>query len=119
MQPDILAKYEEEQMAALSKNKAGAKSKAKAAAKSKAKPKSACKAMPVLKKPAAKSAQTSATSAQHGYYGKAPAKGPFGCLRCRGNVKGCDQCIQPSYAGLRFSSRASWVAWKKAKDGHH
>ena len=47
-------------------------------------------------------------SAKHGYPGKG---GPFGCVRCRGNVRGCASCVNPKFGGLRFRSRAEWVAW--------
>ena len=45
---------------------------------------------------------------KHVYPGK---NGPFGCVRCRGNVKGCASCVNPKFAGLRFRTRAEWVAW--------
>ena len=47
-------------------------------------------------------------SAKHGYPGKG---GPFGCVRCRGNMRGCASCVNPKFGGLRFRSRAEWVAW--------
>lgn len=37
-----------------------------------------------------------------------PASGVFGCIRCRGNVKGCEACWSPFFTGQRFSSRQEW-----------
>ena len=41
----------------------------------------------------------------------------FGCLRCRGNVKGCATCWNPSFAGQRFSSRQEWQDFQRKKTG--
>jgi len=43
-------------------------------------------------------------------------KGIFGCLRCRGNSKGCSTCWNPDFQGLRFSSREEWVYWKRQQE---
>lgn len=43
-------------------------------------------------------------------------KGIFGCLRCRGNSKGCSTCWNPDFQGLRFSSREEWVYWKQQQE---
>ena len=45
-----------------------------------------------------------------------PAKGPFGCMRCRAAPKRCANCREPTFEGLRFANRAQWQAWKDAKD---
>ena len=60
------------------------------------------------KKTTTKPTADSDTVGKHGYPGK---KGPFGCVRCRGNVRGCGCCVNPKFGGLRFRSRAEWVAW--------
>lgn len=46
--------------------------------------------------------------------GWAPPSGNYGCLRCRGNVNGCDTCWNPLFQGQRFSSRQEWKAFVKA-----
>ena len=68
-----------------------------------------------MKRPAAASKKTAKpkiaaadSSRKNGYPGKG---GPFGCVRCRGNVRGCASCVNPKFGGLRFRSRAEWVAW--------
>lgn len=59
---------------------------------------------------------------------KRPAAGPkkkvkkttpvevFGCLRCRGNVRGCDTCKNPNFKGRRFSSRHEWNEFMESKN---
>lgn len=42
-------------------------------------------------------------------------KGIYGCLRCRGNVKGCSTCWEPSFQGQRFSSRSEWSSFVQKK----
>ena len=42
-------------------------------------------------------------------------KGIYGCVRCRGNVKGCDSCRSPYFAGQRFSSRDEYNKWYQKK----
>lgn len=39
----------------------------------------------------------------------------YGCIRCRGNVAGCDVCWSPFFAGKRFSSRAEYNKWYQQK----
>ena len=34
--------------------------------------------------------------------------GPFGCLRCRGNLKGCETCRKPGFKGLKVNGREAW-----------
>ena len=40
----------------------------------------------------------------------------FGCLRCRGNVRGCDTCRNPGFQGRRFRSRHEWNAFMETKN---
>lgn len=44
-----------------------------------------------------------------------PASGVFGCLRCRGNINGCDTCWSPMFNGKRFSSRKEWATFMAQK----
>ena len=126
-----MAQYEEQAFANLPKTKAQAKGKATSApkAKAKAQAKASAKATAkgkasaqkqILKRPATRVQLTKplANPEQNGHYTYPGPAGPFGCIRCRGNIKGCDNCVQPTFEGLRFNSRANWVAWKLAKDGH-
>ena len=43
----------------------------------------------------------------------------FGCLRCRGNVRGCDTCRNPQFQGRRFGSRSEWNAFMETKKQRH
>lgn len=106
-----LDQFEKEAFTSLAK----AKAKAAAKGKAKAKPKSKAKAKPVAKSQQKLTKPHPCSKPKYGYYGKPPTKGPFGCLRCRGNIKGCSQCLQPSYNGLRFSSRQQWCQWEQAR----
>lgn len=122
--PMDLAHYEALAHAQLSKSKGGsigkatpkgkakAKAKTKAKAKAKAQPKAAAKG-PCMKRPA--SAVSTVAISGSGYPGP---KGPFGCIRCRGDTNGCSTCLQPTFGGTRFRSRGEWKAYKIAKDGH-
>lgn len=87
-----------------------AKSKAKSQPKPASKTKQASKekAPPVLKRPAAKGHKTpSAPAAQP----EAPEEELcWGCLRCRGNQKGCSECRRKGFAGLRCCGREAWKA---------
>ena len=105
------SQFEKEAFTSLAK----AKAKAAAKGKAKAKPKSKAKAKPVAKSQQKLTKPHPCSKPKYGYYGKPPTKGPFGCLRCRGNIKGCSQCLQPSYNGLRFSSRQQWCQWEQAR----
>ena len=103
------------------KRPASAMPKKKAKASEKAKPK------PKPNKPATK-AQAPKTKA------KAKAKGPvekegakpwyhdkiLGCIRCRGNFKGCSECQKQDFRGLRLPGRAAWQAYmqKRKRDGN-
>ena len=42
---------------------------------------------------------------------KAGDLGKYGCKRCRGNPKGCDQCWKESYQGERLPGREYWHAY--------
>ena len=42
-------------------------------------------------------------------------KGIFGCVRCRGNTKGCSVCWSPFFGGKRFSSRQGYNKWYQKK----
>ena len=35
-------------------------------------------------------------------------KGPYGCTRCRGNLKGCATCRKPGFKGLKVHGREAW-----------
>ena len=35
-------------------------------------------------------------------------QGPYGCIRCRGNLKGCATCRKPSFKGLKVHGREAW-----------
>ena len=84
--------------------KGKAKAKAKQASKAVLKP---TKGGPVLKRPAAKVSLAAEPE---------PAPLPqepqsdccYGCLRCRGNVKGCDMCRKEGFNGLRCNGREAW-----------
>ena len=45
----------------------------------------------------------------------------FGCLRCRGNIRGCAACRKPQFQGRRFSSRHEWNEFMESKNKkkHH
>ena len=108
--PKSLAEFEEQAYAKLS---------------AKAKAKSKC----VMKRPAAAAAKANASQPKVASKAKCkakptvvtkkgwkPASGVFGCLRCRGNIAGCDTCWSPLFTGQRFSSRKEWadfIAQKK------
>ena len=122
-QANDLAKYEQDAFNTLAKAKAGAKSKAKAASKAGAKAKEKKAAPKVHKtmskavaKPGPKAGQ--AKPQDFGYYGTPGPRGPFGCVRCKGNTKGCETCIQPGFKGLRFKSRDQWAKYKMALGGN-
>ena len=113
-----LAQYEQDAFTKLAKAKAGAKSKpkAKAQASAKAKPKAASKVQKkTVTKPGGKPSQ--AKPQDFGYYGTPGPRGPFGCIRCKGNINGCENCIQPGFKGLRFKSKDQWAKYKLALDG--
>ena len=42
---------------------------------------------------------------------KAGDLGKYGCKRCRGNPRGCDQCWKESYQGERLPGREYWHAY--------
>lgn len=42
-------------------------------------------------------------------------KGIYGCIRCRGNIRGCNTCRSPGFGGLRFSSRDEYNKWYQKK----
>ena len=42
-------------------------------------------------------------------------KGIYGCIRCRGNIRGCNTCRSPAFGGLRFSSRDEYNKWYQKK----
>ena len=79
----------------------------------------------VMKRPASKKAQSKAEPKNKAMVKKhaektkhvTPAflKGIYGCVRCRGNVNGCDSCQSPCFAGLRFSSRQDYNKWYQLK----
>lgn len=50
---------------------------------------------------------------KHG--GSAFHRGIFGCIRCRGNIRGCDTCRSPTFGGLRFTSRDEYNKWYQKK----
>ena len=62
-----------------------------------------------MKRPAAVKAAKTAKVAKTG---KATAtskgKGPYGCIRCRGNLKGCATCKKPGFKGLKVHGREAW-----------
>ena len=35
-------------------------------------------------------------------------RGPYGCIRCRGNLKGCATCRKPGFKGLKVHGRKAW-----------
>ena len=37
----------------------------------------------------------------------------LGCIRCRGNINGCQSCISPTFKGLRLHGRKAWLEWRK------
>ncbi len=65
-----------------------------------------------MKRPAAAQAKAKTTEPKSK---KAVAKGPFGCIRCRGNQNGCPTCIQPGFKGLRLPSREAWRQYMDQK----
>ena len=82
-----------------STKKAQAKAKPKAKAKAKGK---AAKSGSLKKKTASKAGVAS---------GRSSSSTTFGCIRCRGNPKGCDTCWRPTFNGKRFKSRDEWKQW--------
>jgi hypothetical protein len=121
-QANDLAQYAQDAFNKLAKAKAGAKSKAKAAskagatAKANAAPKIQKNMSKAVAKPGPKAGQ--AKPQDFGYYGTPGPRGPFGCVRCKGNTKGCETCIQPGFKGLRFKSRDQWAKYKMALGGN-
>ena len=72
-----------------------------------------------MKRPAAaKAAKTAKTDKAKGANKekkpKAKAKatskgqGPYGCIRCRSNLKGCATCRKPGFKGLKVHGREAW-----------
>ena len=75
-----------------------AKGKAKPKGKAKSKP---AKSSSLKKKPASKALPS----------GHSKSSTTFGCIRCRGNPRGCDTCLRPNFQGKRFQSREEWKQW--------
>ena len=87
-----LASYEDDAFALLKNRKSGTAAKATTKAR-------AAKKDKVMKKPAA-----------------APAHSEkYGCSRCRGNVKGCDVCWDPNFAGVRLPGRQAWIKFMEKR----
>ena len=107
-----LASFENAAYKQLADKKAKAKTVSKASAKVVKRP----NAKEVIQKPSISKATPPSGQPRHGYYGLPPAKGPFGCMRCRAAPKRCANCREPTFEGLRFANRAQWQAWKDAKD---
>lgn len=107
-----LASFENAAYKQLADKKAKAKTVSKASAKVVKRP----NAKEVIQKPSINKATPPSGQPRHGYYGLPPAKGPFGCMRCRAAPKRCANCREPTFEGLRFANRAQWQAWKDAKD---
>lgn len=82
-----LESYEEEAMAALMKKPAANN--------------------PVLKKPAASTTLASSSGSTMASTA-IPAKRIYGCLRCRGNPRGCDTCHSDKFSGKRFKGREDY-----------
>ena len=82
-----------------------AKAKAKTKPVPKAKPAATVKAK-AMKRPAAHRAQASQ-----------PPTLPnvLGCSRCRGAAKGCEDCRQATFRGLRLPGREAWLQWYHAQ----
>ena len=91
--------FEEKAFNVLTERKAMAKQKAKA--KCNAKKAATAKKETALKRPAASGKKTNVENKI------------YGCSRCRGNVKGCSTCWNPSYNGIRFSSREQWAEYHR------
>lgn len=79
---------------------------------------------PVLKRPSACVTTGSATAGQsHSSSAvaasKAGSKKPrltcWGCIRCRGNVHGCDSCAFEGFGGMRLNGREQWHKYMKGK----
>ena len=62
--------------------------------------------------PKAKGKKATTVGSKNGWK---PACGVFGCLRCRGNINGCDTCWSPMFNGKRFSSRKEWATFMAQK----
>ena len=83
--------------------------------------------MPVLKRPSSKKAtkaedkvkvtqkKKAFMKGQDKHVSSAFLKGIYGCIRCRGNTKGCDTCRSSDFGGLRFSSREEYNKWYQKK----
>ena len=63
-----------------------------------------------MKRPAAAQAKANTTESKKK---QAVRKGPFGCIRCRGNQNGC---TRPGFYGLRLPSRAAWRQYMDQKE---
>lgn len=82
--------------------------------------------MPAMKRPASKKAgkaepkskvtKNKAFLKEKEHHAKSAfLKGIFGCIRCRGNIKGCDTFKSPDFGGLRFSSKDEYNKWYQKK----
>ena len=47
-----------------------------------------------------------------------PQCGVYGCIRCRGNVNGCESCKNPLFAGKRFASRRESQKWQDKRNSN-
>ena len=82
--------------------------------KDQAKPKSKT----IQKRPAAAMKRPAAAPAMRQEHKEAKTAKPvetFGCIRCRGNTKGCSKCIDPNFVGLRLPGRQAWRDYIEAK----
>jgi len=82
--------------------------------KDQAKPKSKT----IKKRPAAAMKRPAAVPAMRQEPKEAKTAKPieiFGCIRCRGNPKGCSTCIGPNFTGLRLPGRQAWKDYIQAK----
>ena len=90
-----LASFENAAYKQLADKKAKAKTVSKASAKVMKRP----NAKEVIQKPSITKATPPSGQPRHGYYGLPPAKGPFGCMRCRAAPKRCANCREPTFEG--------------------
>ncbi|CAE7245453.1 unnamed protein product [Symbiodinium sp. CCMP2592] len=116
-----LQEYEQEQFQKLLDAKADKKKKAKEDGQADQKPKKQHMKRPAAAMSTRQSSANQGTTCNGHEAGKGAtaAKGGstkilYGCIRCRGNVKGCSSCWDPNFRGTRLHGRQAWREYIEA-----